>query len=290
MKVRCSGPFRLSPDKGPREVSLTIRLPRLAVTTFLVLAAGPAQAWGPSVHQEVTSKAIDTLPGPLKSFYKTHRLEIPSLSPEAEVPDEGAPQRFAVDRLLPFPFADVPRKEEPFKVKFGEGGPEVGRLPWLILESYERLVTAFKAGDKTQILTESDVLSALVANVHNPLALTDNFDGQKTGQHGLYARFSVKLPEIMDKRLKLNPDAAHFLDEPREYVFAMVTEAYVWVDNLLFQEDLARRGKSGYTEIYYEALELRAAGILRERLSRATGDVGSYWYSAWTAAGKPLLK
>ena len=30
--------------------------------------------------------------------------------------------------------------------------------------------------------------------------------------------------------------------------------------------------------------------ILRDRLSQAAGDVGSYWYSAWTAAGRPELK
>ena len=46
----------------------------------------------------------------------------------------------------------------------------------------------------------------------------------------------------------------------------------------------------GYTELYYEAFEQRARGILRDRLSRAAGDVGSYWYTAWTAAGRPDLK
>lgn len=270
---------------------MTIRRSRLvAPVASLLLAALPAHAWGPSVHQEVTSKAIDTLPAPLKAFYKAHRLEIPSLSPEAEATPEDGSHRFGLDRLLPFPFADLPRREDAFKKKFGDGSTDVGRLPWLIFESYERLVAAFKSGDKTQILAESDTLSVLVSNIHNPLALTDNYDGQKTGQHGLYVRFSVKLPEIMDKRLKIDPDAAHYLDDPREYVFGMLNAAYVWADNLLYLEELAHRGKGGYTEIYYESLEQRAAPILRERLSRATGDVGSYWYTAWTAAGKPALK
>ena len=42
-----------------------------------------------------------------------------------------------------------------------------------------------------------------MADLHNPLALTDNVDGQKTGQHGLWVRFSSKLPEAMDKKLNL---------------------------------------------------------------------------------------
>jgi hypothetical protein len=64
----------------------------------------------------------------------------------------------------------------------------------------------------------------------------------------------------------------------------------VWVDNILYREELARRGQSGYTEIYYENLADRAADVLRARLSDAATDVGSYWYTAWTAAGRPELK
>lgn len=262
-----------------------------ATAVALALLAVPTrvQAWGPVVHQEVTSEAIDTLPRGLKSFYKEHRLELPSLSVEPDIPEEGRDRRFVVDKLMPFPFWDVPRDEEKFKVKFPQAA-EVGRLPWLIDEGYARLVEAFKSGDKGRILTDSDRLAGLVADLHNPLALTDNADGQKTEQHGLWVRFGTRLPEAMEKRLKLSPDAAHLLDDPKGYVLSMVHMTYIWVDNVLYYDELARRGKSGYTEIYYEAAEQRLGPILRERLSQAAGDVGSYWYTAWTAAGRPELK
>lgn len=251
-----------------------------------------AWAWGPVGHQAVLTKAIDTLPSPLKAFYKNHRLELPSLAPDAEAPstDDGLERRFAVDRLLPFPFLDLPRSESELGARYGEAAGKAGRLPWLILEGYARLVDAFKAGDKSRILAESDALGALVADLKNPLALTDNADGQKTGQHGLFLRFSARLPEAMERRLKLNAEAARFLDDPKEYIFGMITATYVWLDNLLYQEALAKRGKSGYTEIYYESFELRSGGLLRELLSEAAADAGSYWYTAWTAAGKPALK
>jgi hypothetical protein len=254
----------------------------------VVAAPQPARAWGPNVHQEVTSEAIDTLPKGLKSFFKDHRLELPSLSVEPDIPEEGRERRFAVDKLMPFPFWDVPRDEAAFKEKFPQA--DIGRLPWLIDEGHGRLVEAFKSGDKGRILTESDRLAGLVTDLHNPLALTDNADGQKTEQHGLWIRFGTRLPEAMDKRLKLSPDAAHLLDDPRAYVLSMINMTYVWVDNVLYADELARRGKPGYTEIYYEAAEQRLGPILRERLSQAAGDVGSYWYTAWTAAGRPELK
>ena len=262
---------------------------RVLAALGVLAGAARAEAWGPIVHQEVTSKAIETLPKGIKPFYKAHRLELPTLAVEPEIPDEGRERRFAIDKVMKFPFWDMPREEAQFKAKFPDAG-DIGRLPWLIDEAFARLVEAFKSGDKTRILAESDTLAGLVADLQNPLALTDNADGQKTEQHGLWVRFGARLPEAMEKRLKLSGDAAHLLEDPKGYVLSMINRTYVWVDNILYGDELARRGKSGYTEIYYEAAEERVGIILRDHLSQAANDVGSYWYTAWTAAGRPELK
>lgn len=250
----------------------------------------PAAAWSLSVHQAVTAKAIDTLPKPLKTYYEAHRLELPSLAPDADPPAEGTDRRFAIDRIKPFPFAELPRSEAELKQSFPEQAKDAGRLPWLILESHGRLVEAFRAGDKARILAESDLLAQLVTDLHNPLALTDNADGQKTGQHGLWVRFTTKLPEAMKSRLKLDAQAAVLLDDPRAFVFSMINATYVWLDNLLYEEELARRGKGGYTEIYFDDLASRAGPLLRQRLGEAAARAGSYWYTAWSEAGRPELK
>ena len=277
---QCSQPARWWPE------------PRLLIAAALVvLGAAPAHAWGPLVHQRVTSEAIDTLPKGLKPFYKAHRLEMPSLAVDAPPPeDESTERRFTLDRFLPFPFADIPRTETALKAKYGDDAAKAGRLPWLIQESYARLVDAYKSADKGKILTESDTLAGLVADLHNPLALTENYDGQKTGQHGLWVRFSTKLSEAMDKKLNFGGETARLIDDPKGYVFSMITQTYIWLDNLLYAEELAKRGQSGYTELYYDTLAEKVGPLLKDRLEEATTDAGSYWYTAWTAAGRPELK
>ena len=268
-------------------------LPTLAaVLATLIVPGRPAAAWGLAAHQAVTARAIDGLPKGLKEYYKAHRLEMPTLSLEATESEEGPDRRFAADRLMPFPFLDIPHNEAALKQKYPEIADKVGRLPWLLQESYARLVEAFRAKDKTRILAESDTIASLVADLHNPLALTENSDGQKTSQHGLWTRFSMRLPEVLQtmNRLKLDPDTAHFLDQPKDHVFSMVNATYVWLDNALYEEDLAKRGKPDYGEIYYEDLANREGPIVRERLTRAADNAGSYWYTAWTEAGRPELK
>jgi hypothetical protein len=258
------------------------------------LVLGPAAhaaAWGPAAHERITSEAIDTLPKGLRPFYRAHRLEMPSLSVESAAADDTPDRRFMIDRLVPFPFTDVPRTEAAMKERFGEEeAKKVGRLPWLVQESYAKLVEAFKSGDKERILAESDTLSGYVADLSNPFALTENSDGQKTGQHGLWMRFGTRLHDAMDKQLKLGPEAARYLDDPAAQAFASAGFAYIWLDNILYEEALSRRGQSGYGELYFETLAKRAGPLLKARLEQAATDVGSYWYTAWTAAGRPELK
>jgi hypothetical protein len=272
------------------------------VALALVLAAGAvhAQPQTPEgsrqrtielAHQVTAAAAIDTLPKQLKGFYKAHRSEMPSLALEPEFPARGPERRFLVDRLLAFPFAELPRSEAALVAKYGDKAKGIGRLPWLVQESYARLVDAMKASDKEKILAESDVLAGLIVDLRSPLNLTDNFDGQRTGQHGLWVRIVEKLPQAIGKDLKLSPDAANYLDNPKEYVFSIMMGSYVWVDNILYLEELARRGKTGYGDPYYEDLARRVGPILRQQmLSPAAEDAGSYWYTAWTVAGRPELK
>ena len=94
----------------------------------------------------------------------------------------------------------------------------------------------------------------------------------------------------MEKRLKLKPDAAHYRERPKEHVFAAITGTYVWLDNLLYLDELAHRTAQSYSEIYYRAFEERAAEVLKRRLGEAATECGSYWYTAWIRAGKPELE
>ena len=100
----------------------------------------------------------------------------------------------------------------------------------------------------------------------------------------------MKLPEAMGKDLSLRPDAAVFLDKPNEHVFSIINGTYVWLDNLLYEEELATRGHGGYRRALLREPHRRGGRLLRDRLSLRGGDVGSYWYTAWQQAGRPELK
>ena len=269
---------------------LTSRRVALLLCAAFICAPSVAHAWSQSVHQEVLARTIDTLPSGLKSFYKAHKAELPSLAPDSEPAEESADERFMIDLFEPFPFDNVPYTEAGIKAKYPEQAARAGRLPWLIQECYLRLVQAFRGGDKEKILAESDTMARLAANLRNPLALSQNFDGDKTRQGGLWARFTARLPEANEGRIKWRLDDAHLIEVPKEHSFAVLRSVYVWLDNLLYLDELAKRGNNTYSESFYEQFGLRAGEILGMMLSAAVGDAGSYWYTAWSEAGRPALK
>ena len=79
------------------------------------------------------------------------------------------------------------------------------------------------------------------------------------------------------------PDCFGFLFESksrRPFLDVKATELYTWDP------------KSTYVRLppYFEDLARRVGPVLQVRLSRAAEDVGSFWYTAWTVAGRPELK
>jgi len=261
---------------------------RLALSLLIAFVPASSFAWSDAVYRLVLRKAMDTLPKAQKKYFESHRYEMPSLIPDEDPPVRPDGRRFALDALGSYPFTNIPQDEAALKANADPAA--VGRLPFLLLEAHERLVEAFRSGDKVRILNEADAVGILAADLNNPLALSENFDGQETEQPGLSQRFTFQLAESMERKLKLNPEAARLLDNPRDYVFGTMVRSHVWVDNILYADDLAHRGKSAYGGSYFEAFELRAGQLLSEILSNAAADVGSFWYTAWTEAGRPELR
>jgi hypothetical protein len=94
-------------------------LPRGCPLRWIWIAAGVALAFAASVgtgrtwndvgHRLYVEKAIDALPKPLKGFYEKHKV---GLAEAVSDPRRFSRSIFEVDRLEPFPFADLPTDRE----------------------------------------------------------------------------------------------------------------------------------------------------------------------------------
>jgi hypothetical protein len=124
-----------------------------------------------------------------------------------------------------------------------------GTLPWVIRDQVARLTEAFRQGRHERTIEAIADLSHFVADLHQPLHTTRNYDGQLTGNRGIHAAFEIYL---VIRRKALSPQEFERLppelvppydavDDVVEAVMRQVARNAEWARRLLEADTEARR-------------------------------------------------
>ncbi len=132
-------------------------------------------------------------------------------------------------------------------------------------------------------------LGHYVADTHDPLHTTSNYDGQLTGQTGLATRFGVTLIDRFQGFFIFRPAPAVKIDDPTEYAFDTVLETNSWVSQVVWADHKSLEGLRDYNEDYFDRFYSQIGSTAVREINAAAHDVGSYWYTAWLNAGRPAL-
>ena len=290
-------PARSEVLKGPRPVGMRPRVFILSLVLLVLCLAPPvpALAWGPVAHDVVTTWAIQTLPPEIRSFFENNRQ---FLIQHANDPDalmktdryERMRHYIYLDKYGLFPYPTLPHDYLKAKEKFMTSRiSRDGMLPWQVGEYSLRLTKAMKAGDWEEVRLDAAALAHYLADAHDPLHTTQNFDGQFTLQTGLSLRFDIHLFERYSKLFIMHPESADKIDDPTEYAFQRCLESNVWVDLILWSDLRAREGLPDYNDEYFDRFYNRVGPTVVHEINEAAHDAGSYWYTAWLNAGRPQL-
>jgi hypothetical protein len=277
-----------------------------AVAAFLAITLSPSSAfaWGFAAHRYIMRRAIDLLPPELKPFFAQYREEVvlrvtdPDLWRNVGWPEE--PNHFVdfgVREYGPYPFTALPRDYGAALEKFGRTTLERnGLLPWREEEMFGNLRRAFEGMDRDSAYAVSDVVlfSAVAGHymqdAYQPLHATDNFDGARTGQLGVHARFERDLFERYESRLSINPPQLAPISSARDAAFDALLESFRLVDPLLAADKKAIAGRDVYDEAYFEAFFTGVKPLIERRIGGAIAATASLITGAWQLAGKPALK
>jgi hypothetical protein len=290
-------PARIKVLMGPRRTGLKPRIFVSSIALLVLCLIRPATelAWGPVAHDLVTVWAIQTLPPEMRAFFENNRQ---FLVQHASDPDalmktdryERMRHYIYLDKYGQFPYSALPHDYLLAKEKFTTSRiSRDGMLPWQVGVYSLRLTKAMKAGDWEEAKLDASALAHYLADAHDPLHTTQNFDGQLTGQTGLSMRFDIQLFERYSKLFIMYPESADKIDDPTEYAFQRCLESNVWVDLILWSDLRARENLSDYTDEYYDRFYNRVGPTVVHEINEAAHDVGSYWYTAWLNAGHPQL-
>jgi hypothetical protein len=264
---------------------------------LLLFIAIPQQslAWGRNGQRLVVNKAVDTLPAEIRPFFEANRNSlVQHVTDPLDSPGKNASERrnhfIALDKYGRFPFAALPRNYKAAVTKFGKVKLDAnGLLPWQIGVYSEKLTEAFRAGKWEEVRLNAAILAYFVAEAHDPFNTTDNFDGHISGQTGINERFGKALIDRYSSFFPMRPNDAVFISDPTDHAFEACLRSHSWLETILLADRSALPGTNSYTDEYFDRFYNQAAAILIRQLSDAATDVGSFWLTAWTNAGRPAL-
>ncbi len=267
----------------------------LSALGALLLCSSSARAWGGNAQKLVLTKAIDTLPADLRGFFDSKRTALlqhlsDPIDEIAQKPSERRNHFINLDKYGRFPFTALPRNYKAALDKFGRSKLNSnGLLPWEIGVYSAKLTEAMRASRWDEARIDAAILAYYVTEAHDPFSTTDDFDGHLSGQTGINERFGTTLIDRFSSFFPMRPNDATYIPDPTDHAFDICLEAHSWLETILLADRKSRQTQSSYTDEYFDRFYNLVAPSLLRQLSDSATDVGSYWLTAWTNAGKPSL-
>ena len=183
---------------------------------------------------------------------------------------------------------------------------EHGTVPWHLQKMQRDLTEAFRQRSSRRILRICADMGHYIGDAHVPLHTSSNYNGQKTGQHGIHGFWESRVPELFaDETYDFFVGKPEYIATPTDFFWQAVFDSHSMVDSVLTMErDLSRSFPSDrqmcpdmrnglsvlapcrdYAAAYQSALQ----NMMERRMRAAIHAVGSAWYTAWVDAGQPDL-
>lgn len=181
-----------------------------------------------------------------------------------------------------------------------------GILPWNLQYFQQKLTTAFQERDARKIMKLSAEIGHYIGDAHVPLHTCSNYNGQKTGQHGIHGFWESRIPELFaDESYDYFVGKPSYVENTRDWFWKCALDSHSMVDSVLSFEKMLResfppdrqmcpdmrQGIIGihpcreFASAYQDALD----GMVERRMRAAIIAVSSAWYTAWVDAGQPNL-
>ncbi len=315
---------KLKNKNGVFKVKKVIFFALICLVLIFTLDIKNAGSWGFDAHKKITELAIDIILnldefegineeklGFIKSFLSENKSLIIERCIEPDMirnedKDEQYNHFIDIDRYGKYPFDDLPRDKAKAIEKFGfEKVQKNGFLPWRIAEFSDSLAHSISKRDKEKMLKYFSWLAHYVEDAHQPLHVTENYDGQLTNQPGIHSRFETELVNylltkgelkfnISDLSAKLKKSA--IVKDKMSFSFDIVLDSYKFIGDILNADSFAksqippdklyrvekRNGRTRYiySQEYYSIMADKLKSLVHERMSKSAIKLAVLWLSS----------
>lgn len=268
----------------------------VALLIAFCLPVSRARAWWAQGHQTITTGAISHLPQPLKSFFSHNSATI--INDSGNEPTPSYSHYIDIDWYSEFAAGTFPHDENVLIAKYGLSTVQNnGDGPWALANTEQQLSSLMRSAKTTQdwinLLSTAGALAHFAEDLHNPMHLAKNYNGQLTGQTGLHSRYEGDMLSTPSSRYAqlapvANPAGCRYLTSVIDATFDEINVDYPYNSSILSGDLAARAKDSHYGTTYYNAMWNSCGAFTIQLFQAASERVASVWYTAWVDAGSPI--
>lgn len=165
-----------------------------------------------------------------------------------------------------------------------------GILPWATERTFDSLRECMKRYDfaKAQIFAAD--LGHYVADGHMPMHLTENYDGQLTGNKGIHSRYESQMIGSFISQIVYGGSEISEIQDVNQYIFNYIYSNFKYKDSVLMADNYAKSINSNTSSsAYKQALWSKTGAFTTDLFRNASHSLAELIYTAWIQAGSPDL-
>jgi hypothetical protein len=266
---------------------------------LFIIGQSSADAWGHNTHKFVNKNAVIHLPASMYAL----SAQVGFLEIHAPDPDGRGGLRHLDTNLYGEywrHFLDIDNypdfknlSPDLFKLIELYGRDVVrknGTAWWATVWVMDSLTAQLKRGDSLTAYQTAADLGHYVADMHQPLHATINFNGYQTGNTGIHSRYETTMMNAYLSTISVTKDTVMYIQDPMSYVLSYILTSNSYADSVIAADRYAAppTGYNGTGTLpvdYYAKLWERSQGYTKTQIQRATIALANLWYTAYVNAG-----
>ncbi len=262
----------------------------LHIVIIILFTLSNVYAWGWGSHRVINEAAVDHLP-PEMSFFQDHReyLRVHSVDPDySSDPNPGYYHYIDIDYFDEFFAGTLPHDLQELYTLYGQSiVNDQGLVPWVITWWMEDMTELMAEGNWNDIWQIAAELGHYVADSHQALHLTVNYNGWDTGNGGIHSRYETQMMNDHLDDITFADSISRYWETPIDSIFSYIEDIYPLVDLVMAADDRASAQDPSYGNTYLSMMWDDLGDTTTWSLERAVLDLASIWYTAWINAGSP---
>lgn len=262
--------------------------------------------WGYDAHQRINWSAANIIPGKFGKYVHSNRQELAQYAVVADYikssDNKEAPRHYIdADLYDVFPFDSLLGSLADLEAKYGKDMiGKWGYGPWAIDETCNRVIYMLKNKRWDEAIFHMSTLGHYISDIHVPLHVVENYNGQLTGNDGIHFRWEGRMVDEYVKSIRPTGPLPLVSESVVDFSMNIVRESYVTMQQILNADTKARKLLSSseqqqlnsydilpFEGPYLQSLYDQTADLVQDRIEMAVLRIAAMWVYCWNEAGQP---